>query len=372
MKRRVSQCLRCLKVCLIVSVVVFQYSLSYADPLPQRILNRPLQRDDCVVREETADVAWQPYIQEFVLMDEGLGIEFYSCINWWHGFLKSEGSGKDRSRFAAELVAKSNAVKTLLVSNLNAQATLQEYVESRDAVMLSIRNVLVRKAQVQELLADSEKPDEARVIVTIPFYGISGLLSFFLDDQEIYLQKPAQASKETLQKVEAPAMDAYTGILIDARALAEIEPALFPQIVSETGELIYSASQVDREILAQQGMVRYRAEDTQELAARIGEHPLLVKPVLLASTAPGGLLLAEVNSRKGEGQGNNVVITPKEHTGQRPVNIVISVEDAEKLKQLNRQHEFDKHGKYIILIGREIAGDEGQYPESFVVMRLNL
>ena len=45
--------------------------------------------------------------------------------------------------------------------------------------------VLIKNAEVQDLPVDPQKPDEARVMVTIPFYGISGLTSFFLDDQEM-------------------------------------------------------------------------------------------------------------------------------------------------------------------------------------------
>jgi hypothetical protein len=50
------------------------------------------------------------------------------------------------------------------------------------------------------------------------------------------------------------------------------------------------------------------------------------------------------------------------------VNIVLSLEDVKKLKQLNKQFKFDKQGKYIILIGREIAGGKGQYPDGVFVM----
>jgi predicted GNAT family N-acyltransferase len=79
-------------------------------------------------------------------------------------------------------------------------------------------------------------------------------------------------------------------------------------------------------------------------------------------------LLAEAKSRKGQGKGHNLIIKSTRSTGQQPVNIVLSLEDVKKLKQLNKQFKFDKQGKYIILIGREIAGGKGQYPDGVFVM----
>lgn len=327
--------------------------------------------------EEALEEVFVPYIQEFLLTDEEQNISFYSCINWWHGFLKSEGSGKERSQFAAELVAKSNALKTLLVSNLNARATLQQYFEHRDEIMLKIRNVLIRDAQVRELPADPQKPDEARVIVTIPFYGISGLFSFFLDDEEIFLGPRTGRTTEVVTTNEEA--EEYTGILIDAREIPPLEPAFFPQLVSEEGEVLYSASQVKRDVLVNQGMMKYVSEKEQQTSELVGERPFIVKPILLASTRATHFrsawhifanhrLLAEVKSRKGRGRRNELIIKATNSSGQIPVNIVVSVEDAKKLKQLNKKFKFDKQGKYIILIGREIAGGKGQYLDGVFVM----
>ena len=358
--------------CLLL-VLISQTSVCHAAPLPERIRSRSLQRDDCVVREDMAheraeEETLLPYIQEFVLTDDQLGVNYYSCINWWHGFLKSEGSGKEKSRFAAELVAKSNALKTLLVANINAQATLQEYFERRNDAMLSIRNVLVQNAQVENLPPNPQKPDEARVMVTVPFYGISGLLSFFLDDEEIYLAPPKDTPEEQQPSPGTMTTGDYTGILIDAGEIAGLEPALFPQVLSESGELVYTASQVERSVLQEQGMVQYATDDDDSIAKRVGLRPLVVRPILVASTAVDPLLLAEAKSRDGKGRGNKLVLIAIDSEGQRPVNVVITVEDAQKLKQLNQQQKFDKQAKYIILIGREISGVQGTPYQPLMVM----
>ena len=48
---------------------------------------------------------------------------------------------------------------------------------------------------------------------------------------------------------------------------------------------------------------------------------------------------------------------------------VKSIEDAKKIKQLNEANQFGQQGSYTILIGGEIGGVKGQYPEGIVVMR---
>jgi len=376
----------------LIAAIVLQTSLcdAAALPIPQKITAPRLQRNDCVAREVDSEEPFASYIQEFVFTDQRAGISLYSCVNWRDGFLKSEGVGKKRSKRAAELVARNNALKTIIVLNLDSTTTLQNYFDRQKQVSIKIQNVLIKNAEIQDIPADPEKPDEAKVMATIPFYGISGLVSFFLDDREIYLEAPGGTSKSRLEDVTADlGPEGYTGILIDTREIATMEPALFPQIISEKGEILYAAPQVDKEILTEQGMVEYVREKEQTTAWRAGENPLIVKPVLMASNAlyvpktpkvllnSGNLttkfglnrqLFAEAKSRKRRGKRNNLIVESTDNSGQIPVNVVVSIEDAEKIKQLNKEKQLDKQGNYTILIGREIGGVQGQNLNSILVM----
>jgi hypothetical protein len=338
-------------------------------PLPEEVTGPRLQRNECVVTEMDSEEPFTPYIQEFVFTDKQAGISLYSCINWRDGFLKSEGVGKKQSKRAAELVARNNALKTLIVLNLDSTSTLQDYFERQKQVSIKIQNVLIKNAEIQDIPADPEKPDDVKVMVTIPFYGISGLMSFFLDDQEIYLEPPGGSSTEGVPTNQKP--EGYTGILVDAREITTIEPALFPKIVSEQGEVLYAASQVDKEILKNQGMVEYVTERTQKTAERAGKNPFIIKPILLASigstdAAPKWPLFAEAKRRK---KRNEIIVKAADGSGNIPVNVVVSVEDAKKLKELNEEHQFDKQGNYTILIGGKIGGVEGQHPKTMYAMR---
>jgi hypothetical protein len=364
---------------LCLAALIFAFNIeTHAAPLPEKITSPQLQRTDCISQEDESDDDFAPYIEEFVFTDDRAGISLYSCVNWRDGFLKSEGVGKKQSRRAAELVARNNALKTLIVMNVNADATLQTYFQRQKDVLLKIQNVLIKNATIQDLPADPEKPDEAKVLVTIPFYGISGLVSFFLNDQEIYLSPQTPRSDSSSDTGQSDATG-YTGILIDATALP-LEPALFPQIVSEDGEVLYSASQVEKEALTGQGMVEYVRERDRIVAWRAGERPLIIRPVLLASAEPvtsAGLpaslpvmttplpmrepwnILAEAKSRGGRGRANALTVNASETDGKQPVNVVVSLEDAQKIKQANAERQVDRQGNYTVLIGREIGGVQG-------------
>ncbi len=376
---------------LLLWLVPISFCDAAPSPLPQRIISSQLQRDDCFADEIDADDQLVPYIQEFIFTDTRAGISLYSCVNWRGGFLKSEGIGKKGSRRAAELVARNNALRTVLVVNVHSKFSLQDYFQRQAQVRIKIQNVLIKNAAIEDLTANPERPDEVAVMVTIPFYGISGLNSFLLDDQELYLEPPASPKKTQ------PTPGEYTGIIIDVRGLPNVQPALLPKIVSQDGEILYEASQVNKEVLQSQGMVEYVSASPTNTAWRSGERPFMVKPVLLASASPspnpshqgrgiersriyspplvGGVrgggneqlhsgsgLLAQTQTRQRRRRGNNLIVEATEDAGEIPVNVVVSVEDAKKIKQLNEANQFDNQGKYTILIGGEIGGVKGQYP----------
>jgi len=328
-------------------------------PLPQKIISPQLQRHDCLNGTEAVDTGLKPYIQEFQFTDQQAGLTLYSCINWQTGFLKSEGIGKKGSMRAAELVARSNALKTLLVTNLNATSQFDAYFSRQKTVSLKIQNILIKNAAIEELPPDSMRPDDARVMATIPFYGISGLTSFLVGDQELYLEPlpaPAQSGQPAAPTEE------FTGILFDVRHLPQMQPALLPNILSEDGEILYDASHVEQSIFETQGMIQYVQANDQKLSSLVGERPLIVKPLMIASISDDMAvcsLLAQAQPRTRR-QGNNLTVNATNSDGQIPVNVVVSVEDAKKIKQLNETQQVDKEGKYTILIGGEIGGVKGE------------
>jgi len=69
----------------------------------------------------------------------------------------------------------------------------------------------------------------------------------------------------------------YTGIVIDARGLA-LQPAVFPRILDEDGQVLYAPESVHTEVAMQQGYVAYISViDSPQVESRVGKNPLLLR-----------------------------------------------------------------------------------------------
>lgn len=112
----------------------------------------------------------------------------------------------------------------------------------------------------------------------------------------------------------------YTGLIIDARGL-ELEPTLYPTIVSEQGNEIYSSLFISREFAVQYGICTYLCSMEGAIREeRIGSHPLVFKGLRKSSN------------------GN--------------ASIVISMADTKQIERVAERHIFLKECRVIIVMGR--------------------
>ena len=106
---------------------------------------------------------------------------------------------------------------------------------------------------------------------------------------------PSQKSKETAATSTQSKPVLYTGMIVDAKGLTDVEPAIVPKIIDESGQEIYGPAFVSREYALQAGMSGY----THTLASaktdpRIKDNPLIVKG--LKTETVGGSVIVVSNS----------------------------------------------------------------------------
>jgi len=90
----------------------------------------------------------------------------------------------------------------------------------------------------------------------------------------------------------------HTGVVIDARGLA-IQPAMFPKIVDERGQILYAPESVDREAAIEQGYVAYaKAFDQAPAQTRVGERPLVLRALRVAGEARVDLVLSDAEATR--------------------------------------------------------------------------
>jgi hypothetical protein len=90
----------------------------------------------------------------------------------------------------------------------------------------------------------------------------------------------------------------YTGILIDAKGL-DSRPALFPQVVTESGDDVFSTDFAKPEQVTQYGLVGYFHNRSQALTAdRVGANPLIVGAVGVTGTNSCDLIISQADAAR--------------------------------------------------------------------------
>jgi len=109
-----------------------------------------------------------------------------------------------------------------------------------------------------------------------------------------------------------------SGLIIDAKDLPFM-PSAAPKIVDEDGREIYGSAYVDKEWLEKQGIVGY-AKSIAEAKGnpRVAGNPLVVKAIRT--------------------------------TGANDRNLILSTEDARKIRELSKHLNFLDHAKVMIVV----------------------
>ena len=107
----------------------------------------------------------------------------------------------------------------------------------------------------------------------------------------------------------------YTGILIDANGLGA-EPALFPQVVTESGAEVVGADFAKPEQVSQSGLVGYFRDRSQALTAdRIGPNPLIVRALGVTGTNACDLVISQPDAARIHGSKSNLELLSRCHVG---------------------------------------------------------
>ncbi len=219
---------------------------------------------------------------------------------------------------SARAEATRNLIAVLKQMKISGNLTVGEYASSHDTILAGIEKVAQDARAHRQLYTSALDVD---VWVSVKFHG--GFLQLVLPDHirqipKINELKP-DASKKTKNKPPPPAgAGPYTGLIVDARQL-NVEPVLYPTIVSEQGREIYSSVFISREFAVQNGVCAYVCDMDQALGSdRAGSNPLVVKAL-----------------RK---------------TGDKTGAIVMSMADAETLDRATERHTFLKKCRVIVVV----------------------
>ena len=214
---------------------------------------------------------------------------------------------------AARLYALRDLLATLKGMYLSSETTVENYMTTSDVVTTQVEGI----AKAFRVVGEPKYFEDGSVEVTVEMSMNGDLSDLLMQDNKFKESGMVDEAKYRLSDLTAKP-DVYTGLIIDCSNV-QLRPALAPRILSRSGEEIYGSANVSRDFAVQQGMMGYlKAVETARTNARVTNNPMVV-------TAVGV-------------QGSN------------KADIVISDEDAARIKQLDSKHDFLRECRVVAII----------------------
>lgn len=256
-----------------------------------------------------------------------------SGVNWMKGedsYIEAIGiglldeKGSALARRGAVMDAQRNLLEIIKGVSVNSESTMEDLYVTSDVVKTRVDGVL-RGAQIVD---EGQNPDGSYYVkMQAPLFGSTGSLalaafSAIRPETEKPVPPPAvTAPAISREEVRAVQGAAYTGVVVDASSLG-LEPTFSPIIYDTNGRAVYGIENIETSIAINSGMVGY-ADAVEEAASgsRAGANPLVVKAV---------------EARGGQNSSNQV-------------NVVVSVEDADRILTANAASNFLMNGAVMFV-----------------------
>lgn len=269
-------------------------------------------------------------------------------VNWSTGWVKATGlgappansgsAGRPMAQRAAFSVAIRNLLETVKGIRVDSATLVENYMVQNDVIKTQVSG-FVKGAQIA---STNPLPDgSVEVTVKVPMYGVDSLMTPFLPEKGIGTQELPPESPE-----------GYTGMVIDARGLG-LKPACFPSVVDDKGQVVYGPQTVDKAAAEKDGMVHYMAAPKgADLSSLFGAGAYVIRPVQTAPPAP---------PREGR---KPLKIKGGDKAGALKANIIISSEDAKKIRDDSALSVALKRSRVTVVTDPLIGGMEGRVPGS--------
>ena len=230
------------------------------------------------------------------------------------------------ARRVAIVDAQRNLAEFIQGTQIDAETTLHNYMTENDTVKTRV-SALIQGATIveEEAMGDGSY----RVTMSVPLYGagksVSSAILPALRENKEPLPPPAVVSPAptTRQEIQDRVKNGtnYTGVIVDASGMG-LMASFSPVIYGTNGRAVYGIQNINYDRAISQRMVGYAKNLASAMnLSRIGSTPLVVKAVQVRG-------------------GRNSV---------NPVNVVVSVEDANKILLANEKSNMLQDGSVVFV-----------------------
>jgi hypothetical protein len=309
-------------------------------------------------------------------------------IDWKNGtiygigraYLSKNRNNRPLTHGTAGVVASGNIVKLASGLHLDDTATLEKLGGGKVSINLQ---AFIRDREVKSILVDNDGDPYIEVTKIAEMKGISGLTAKLLDylaKDPVWRDLPIRAPEPTAKNEQ----DEGPWLLVDARSLpggGQVQPALFPKIVSRDGTIVYSVREAEEQALVSRGMISYvstvanhrslRSETSRALRQLLGEASLAFGPgIAYADSITNSVISipvpgpppAEAPKPERKQRGKYIVVDAQNVDGLSKTNLVVNVEDAKTMKEEDASSQILKKCRVVVIVSSPIGGIEGSLP----------
>ena len=230
------------------------------------------------------------------------------------------------ARRAAVVDAQRNLAEFIQGTQIDAETTLLNYMTQNDTVKTRVSALIQGAAIVEE---EAMSDGSYRVTMSVPLYGAGKSISAAIlpalreNKEPAPLPAPVSPAPATIKEIQDRAKSGtnYTGVIVDAGDMG-LMPSFSPVIYDTNGRAIYGVQNINYDSAISQGMVGYAKNVASAMhLSRVGSTPLVVKAVQVRG-------------------GRNSV---------NPVNVVVSVEDANRILLANEKSGMLQGGSVVFV-----------------------
>lgn len=272
-------------------------------------------------------------------------------------YLNENNGSRPMTIGAARVTASSNIVRLAAGIHVDDRETLKTL--GRGNFLMKMKAFLRYRDKEERWVTSGGNP-YYEVIQYTPINGVEGLTVHVLNT--VSGQSQGLSSEAGYASFNASGEDG-TWLVLDARGLqrtSAVRPALFPKVLSRSGEVLYSRDTVDRNAIVERGMVRYVVTNrsARDLVSAIDLNRL---PFFSFLDAWPAVAWAEERASRVKRQ-DYIVKNVEQSSGLYRTNLVINDKDASDIKTADREHHVLQKCRVVVIVSSPLGGVGSQLP----------
>ena len=277
----------------------------------------------------------------------------------------NQAMGKELALRVSRVLADSVFLQIVAETRVDAKNRLSQLVKGDSEIKLAgnIRG----KELIDSKWTKRENKLWLEASYRISMRGVDGVISHIYD--QAIETRPAMsqpAARPPANSTENQDKNSQTVVYIDARGTG-LQPALFPCIMDQQHARLFDPADAGKSYIAENGVVEYVVSKSKEPLSSLVDinnsiiissiQPTildwLITPTVAEETAP-------VRKRK-----KRKAIKATDAEGLLKSNIIVSKEDAERLRQSQEKGELDANPRIIVITDGTVGGTEGRLIEPY-------